>query len=136
MANFNGWIAGLSDGRTVPQTEPVPGEQTPWQKLLTICRESDIEINRLSLIFNGVQIMSMTRKQCDGFFQGKEVRKEFFGSMGDGGKQEILFQGIGSIIGDQVFITWFTIQPKPELNAYISTTVRPLKSCIIHTTLS
>ena len=137
MPNFNGWIAYLDNGDTIPQSEPIPGEKTPWQKLLERCRNENIEMKRLSLVFNGVQIMSMNRKQCDGFFQAKEVRKEFFGSMGENGKQEVLFQGIGSVKDGLVFITWFTINPKaPHVTAYISTDVRPLNSCIIHTTLS
>ncbi len=137
MPNFNGWIAHLSNGDTAHEEAPVPGELTSWQKLLDRCRIMNIQIQRLSLVINDVQIMSMNRKQCDGFFQAKEVRKEFFGSMGERGKQEVRFQGIGSVKDDQVFITWFTVSPKvPHVLAYISTDIRPLESCIIHTTLS
>ena len=136
MTNFNGWIAYLSNGETIPETEPIEGEKTPWQLLLERCRQENIQMKRLSLVFNGCQIMSMTRKQCAGFFQAREVRKEFFGSMGENGKTEVHFQGIGSVVGDKVFITWFTVFPKTSMLAYISTDVRPLESCRIHTTLS
>lgn len=136
MANFNGWIAFLSDGSSVPETKPVAGKRTPWQLLLQKCRDENIHINRMTLVFNNVQIMSINKKQCDGYFQAREIRKDFFRSMGLDGKKEVLFQGIGSVIGDLVFITWFTIHPKTNITAYISTEVRPLESCIIHTTLS
>lgn len=136
MSNFTGWIAYLSNGDTVPEGNPVPGERTPWQKLLQKCRDENIEINRMSLVVNGVQLMSLPQKQCDGFFQAKEVRKHWFESMGEDAKtEEIRLQGIGSVIGDQVYITWVNLTRKEHVIAYITPDVRPLESCKIHTTL-
>ena len=43
MPNFNGWIAYLDNGDTIPQSESIPGEKTPWQKLLERCRNENIE---------------------------------------------------------------------------------------------
>jgi hypothetical protein len=90
----------------------------------------------MSLIIREVQIMSLPRKQCLGFFQAKEVRKEFFGSMGNRGAKEELSQGIGCVVGNHVYIQWINLTPKEHVQAYITSDVRPLQSCIIHTTLS
>ena len=136
MKNFNGWIAFMSDGTTILESAPVPGDPSPWQTLLERCRNEDISIKRLSLIIRGVQIMSLPRKQCMGFFQAKEVRKEFFGSMGSDGSSEELSQGIGCIVGEFVYIQWINLTPKEHVAAYITSDVRSLKSCKIHTTLS
>lgn len=136
MANFNGWIAFLSNGQTIPETPPVPGEATAWQKLLQMLREDDdLQMTRLSLVCRGVQLMSMPLKQCDGFFHAYEVKKHFFESMGENKMEELHFQGIGSVIGDQVFIQWVNISPKEHVIAYITSEIRPLDTCKIHTTI-
>ena len=137
MTNFTGWIAYLSNGDTITESEPELGKKTPWQQLLTLCRGHEgLDVNRISLIVHGVQIMSMPNKQCDGFFQARETRKEFFGSMGEKGSAETHYQGIGSIVGDLVFITWINLAKPEHISASINTDVRPLESCKIHTTLS
>jgi len=137
MASFQGWIAYLSNGETIPETPPVPGEITAWQKLLKRLKEDeDLEMKRLSLVMRGIQLMSMPYKQCDGFFHGYEVKKNFFESMGETQMEEIRFQGIGSIIGDQVFIQWVNISPAKHVIAYITSDVRDLESCKVHTTLA
>ena len=135
MNTFTGWIAYLSNGDTVPETEPVPGDRTPWQKLLQHCRDENIEIQRLSLVVRNVQLMSLPKKQCDGFFQAREVRKDFFGSMGEKGSSEYYLQGIGSVVDDQVFIQWINLTPVEHIQAYVTSDIRPLESCRIHTTL-
>lgn len=136
MSNFNGWIAYLSNGETVPETPPVAGEPTSWQKLLTRIREDNsLKMTRITLVVNDVQLMSLPKKQCDGFFHAYEVKKHWFESMGESQVQEIYLQGIGSVIGDQVFIQWINITPKEHVIAYVTCEVRPLESCRIHTTL-
>lgn len=136
MGNFQGWIAFLSNGHTIPETPPKAGEITPWQKLLKQLKEDDtLEIKRISLVVRGVQLMSLPRKQCDGFFHAYEVRKHFFESMGEEGMEEIRLQGIGSVVGDKVFIQWINITPQQHVSAYVTSEIRDLGSCKIHTTL-
>lgn len=136
MDKFNGWTAYMSDGTTLLETPPITGKPSAWQTLLHKCRNEEISIKRLSLIIREVQIMSLPIKQCRGFFQAKEIRKEFFGSMGNRGSTEELSQGIGCVIGDHVYIQWINLTLKEHVQAYITSDVRPLYSCIIHTTLN
>lgn len=129
MANeskFTGWIAFLSNGDVAHEQPPVEGERSSWQKLLQRCEEEDIEIRRLSLVVNpaNIQIMSLPHKQRDGFYQAKEVRRHWFK---DSDKAvTLLFQGIGSIVDDKVFITWVSLNSKEHVDAYITHDVRPL----------
>lgn len=136
MSNFQGWIAYLSTGETIPETPNIAGDYSSWQKLLKRCRDDNIEIKRMSLVMRDVQLMSLPHKQCDGYFQAYEIRKNLFESTGNPTIEEIRSQGIGSIVGEQVFIQWINITPKEHVIACITSEIRTLKSCIIHTTLS
>lgn len=119
-----GWIASLSDGRTVLETEPVPGEMTSWQKLLDFVRNSNVSITALRLQRGPLLFHTINNKKADGYFQAYEVQKILFS-----GKERLL-QGIGAIIDEQVYITWVDLQ-----EPYIFQDIRPLSSCDIHTTM-
>lgn len=118
-----GWIASLSDGTQAIEGPPVPGERTPWQQLITYTKENDISITRLVLQRGDTTVIALPPKQCDGYFQASEVHKIMFRDL------DITRQGIGSVVGDQVYITWIDGQN------HVFQDVRPLKDSIPHTTL-
>jgi hypothetical protein len=118
-----GWIANLSDGNNAFEGQPKPGERSAWQQLLAYCREKNIKITGLQLQRGGIFVNALPVKACSGYFQAYEARM-----MVNSGKQETR-QGIGSIVGDQIFITWVN-----DLG-YVWQEVRELESNKIHTTL-
>lgn len=120
---FEGWIANLSDGTTVFETAPVPGEQSSWQKLLSLLREKNLKITGFQLQRGSVTIHAMPAKGCEGFYQAYDAKRIMF-------RDEVkLFQGIGSIIEGKVYITWI------DDNNQIYSEIRPLESEKIHSTL-
>lgn len=137
-----GWIANLSDGSTVIETEPIPGELSPWQKLLQRCREEkhvvkgevtgkDIEVSLaitgLQLQYGPITIMAMPNKECDGYFQAREVHRIIWRDV------YLHMHGVGSVIEDKVYITWIQTTKDGQIN--IRSDVRPLETCKVHTTL-
>jgi hypothetical protein len=78
----------------------------------------------------------MPHKMCDGYFYAEEVKKKFFRSMGPHGEKEKHFKGVGSVKGEQVFITWISTELDEDGMVYTHHEVRDLKSCRIHTTLA
>ena len=123
------WIANLSNGKIVSEKESLPGDISAWQKLLKRCRNGGLKITGLRLTDNQRMIVSAVPHQLfDGYFQAYEVSRDMFSG------NERKKQGIGSVIGDSVFITW--IEPANNDLTYVWTEVRDLKSSLIHTTLS
>lgn len=121
---FSGWIANLSSGETAFEGTPMPGERTPWQQLLQHCRETGLRITGMFLARPGIRINALPQKQCSGYYQAYESQASFFG------KGASTRQGIGSVVGDKVYITWI------DENNNIFQDIRPLDVEKIHTTLS
>jgi hypothetical protein len=149
MANGfeGGWIAYLSNGDTVFESPPVEGERTPWQGLLQHIRdnptfiwkdpkkelpddEKPLFITGLRLQYGNVTIMAMPHKQCDGYYQARELHRQKLIAPNPVVSSR---QGIGSVVGDQVIITWVEIKDGQMITR---SDVRPLASERIHTTLS
>lgn len=130
---FQGWIANLSDGSQRFEQPDVPGEKTAWQKLLDLVVEDNgIKMTGLQLRRGDTRINTLPHKQCDGYIHVYEVRERFFGSMGENPIPAKLLQGVGSIIGENVYITWIELDSNP---ANIYQDVRSLESSLPHTTL-
>jgi hypothetical protein len=108
---FSGWIASLSDGTTHFEQPPAEGQRSSWQRLLKMLRETDgLEMTMLRLQHNGITVMAMPQKMCDGYFQARELQKKFFRSMGQLQEKERHLQGVGSVVGDQIFISWIDLE--------------------------
>jgi hypothetical protein len=122
-----GWIASLSNGETVYETNPEEGKPTPWQALLQKCEDEDIKITMIRLQYGPFMIQAMPEPMCDGYFQAREVQQIVYRNT------MRYLQGIGSVVGDQVFITWAEFTNDRQI--YVSSDVRPLESCKIHTTV-
>lgn len=119
---FSGWIASLSNGETVFETPAVPGEPSSWQKLLSRIREDGLKMTALRLQRGGTTIMA--RSRAEGYVQCGEIKIALIS-----GKTSNV-QGIGTVIGDQVIITWM------DNNRNIWQDVRPLNELRIHSTLA
>lgn len=133
---FQGWIATLDNGETVMEKPPVLGKPTAWRRLLMRCKQHGFRVNSFRLQLHNVTFMAMPPKMTDGYFQAFEVRKKFYGSMGPNPEKEELFRGIGSVVNDQVFITWVKTELDPKGMVHSYQEVRSLESSRIHTTLA
>jgi hypothetical protein len=122
---FEGWIASLSDGTQVFESDPNPGEISAWQRLLKRCRETEVSITSMKLVRNGSEVMAMPKKMCSGYFQAREAGRMVFRG------RDFLRQGIGSVIGEMVFITWVDLDTHT-----IYQDIRPLRDVQIHTSMS
>ena len=123
-----GWIANLNNGETIVESRPIPGERTAWQKLLKHCKDDGLAITGMRLTVNGVTVEAMPHKMCDGYFQAYEAIRIMFRD------QQELRQGIGSIVGDKVYITWVDLGVSENGMSYVHQEVRPLEEVKIHTT--
>lgn len=103
---FQGWIASLNTGETIFETTPEPGELTPWQALLERSRGGNCFITQLQLQRGGSTVVAMTRRNplVRGYFQAREAR------MSNLSRKITEVQGIGTIVGDFVYITWVNNQ--------------------------
>lgn len=120
---FRGWIATLSNGNTVFEEPAVPGEPSSWQQFLHALKGSGVSITMLRLQRGGKTVHALPPKRCEGYFQAYEFLKSMFRDTEDHR------QGIGSIIGNQVYIAWLD----DSGNIWID--IRPLEEVKIHTTL-
>jgi hypothetical protein len=104
MSNhFEGWIASLSNGETVFETPPVPGEHSAWQALLRRLKAEGLRITQLRLQHASSTVMAarnMGSVEAQGFVQAYEMRKALFSG------KESHYHGVGSVFGDQVFMVW------------------------------
>jgi hypothetical protein len=124
-----GWVANLSNGETIIEGKPQPGERTPWQALLQHCRDNSLQITGLRLNVRDVTVNTMPIKMCDGYFQAYEAERILWRGVSK------VKQGVGSIIEDSVYITWVDIDsPNGSMN-YVHQDIRPLSEVKIHTTL-
>lgn len=120
---FQGWTATLSNGDIAWETEPEPGERTPWQKLLDRLEKENLKITSLRVQRGKTTLHALPHKECDGYFQAYEV------FMSSQTKLEYKRQGCGSIVGDKIFITWI------DENGNVWGDVRNFTENKIHTTL-
>jgi hypothetical protein len=120
-----GWIANLSNGETVFETELNPSDHiTPWQALLSRCREEGIKITALRIRRDNFSIYTMPQALCDGYYQAYEVTDTMRSH------QQTVKQGIGSVVGDKVYITWLNFE-----TFEIFQEIRDLASSMKHVTL-
>lgn len=125
-----GWIANLSDGRVVEETEPVAGQMSAWQKLLAYCKDNNVAITALRLVVGDVTVEAMSSKRCSGYFQAYEASRVMFRDTVSNK------QGIGSVVGDLVYITWINIDTQIDHMNHIYQDVRPLAEVKIHTAIN
>jgi len=118
-----GWIATLSDGTTAAEAPPIPGERTSWQLLIDHIKEKEISITRLVLQRGATRAVALPPKSCDGYYQAYEIKKVLWRDI------DVKLQGIGSVVGDQVYITWID-----DTNT-VTQDIRPLDGSLVHTTL-
>ena len=123
------WIANLSDGSTVVEGKALAGQRTPWQQLLQHCRDNDLKITGMRLSVNNVTVSALPPKMCDGYFQAYEVMRIWFRD------QTKHRQGIGSVVGDQVYIVWVDLNQEANNMNYVYSEIRPLSEVKIHTTI-
>lgn len=97
-----GWIASLSNGETVFETSSSKGELSPWQSLLQRCQNGTVKINQLRLQRGGITVTGVPG--ANGYFQAYELK------ISNNAKRQVLYQGIGSVAKDHVFITWVNDQ--------------------------
>lgn len=119
---FAGWIASLSNGETVFEKAQPPGDVTSWTKLQRRLKSEDLKITMLRLQKGGVTIMA--KPKADGYVQCSEIK---MGLMS--GKQSRV-QGIGTIIGEWVIMSWM------DENRNVWQDMRPLDDLKIHSTMA
>jgi len=146
--NMNGgWIASLNNGETAFEREVELGAKTSWQQLIDRLKtekfpDKDGKINSLKIVALrlqrwGITFNAMPHKSCDGYMAVHEVKEEFFASMGTAvGRSEKKYQGIGSVVEGQVYITWVQLEdPRLTGSLHVYQEVRNIDTCKIHTTL-
>jgi len=120
---MQGWMAQLSNGEQLYE-QPSTDEGSSWQKLLEYIKTSEITVTGLSVVRGNIEIHAMPHKMCDGYMQAYEVTVRWMRT------EMHKTQGVGSVVGDQVFVTWV------DMNGLtVKQDVRPLDSCKVHTTI-
>lgn len=117
------WIANVSNGAVITEDEipVVPNEPTPWMQLLARCQKEGLKITGLRLGVGPALANALPNKQCDGYWQGYETIKFMISGA------ERLKQGIGSIVGDKVYITWMELGNNGL--TYVWQEIRSLEEC-------
>lgn len=95
---FEGWIANLSDGRTIKEEPEVPGELSPWRKLINFCQENNLYLTNLRLVFNGTNLICIPH--ADGYCQINFEFRNIFR------KERYIKRGIGTVIKDKIYVLW------------------------------
>jgi hypothetical protein len=122
---FSGWIANLSNGETVAEGSSELGKPTPWRQLLErLEKDNELKMTGLRLQHLGLNVHALTPRQCDGYFHAYEIHRIMYQ------KVERNLQGVGSVVDDEVYITWFD-----KATGNIHQDVRPLEEVKIHVTL-
>jgi len=119
--SFRGWIANLDSGETIFETPWEKGKSTPWRQLLERLKKENLKITRMRLQMGGRTFHSTPR--AEGYFQAREVHQAMFSG------REKLYYGIGSILGNKVYIVWVNEQGDSWQD------IRPVEMVKIHTTL-
>jgi hypothetical protein len=123
-----GWIASLSNGQTIFEAPARgKGELSAWQQLLadlkTLPEFRGCHISQMRLQRGGRTVTAIPRRNglVLGYFQGYEA---FISNLR---RTQTLNQGIGTIINQDVFITWVNNQGD------VWQDIRPLKEVWVHT---
>lgn len=124
------WIANLSDGKILTEDDLKvdAGAISPWNQVIEKCKNGEMKLTGLRLGVGPALVNALPPKQCSGYFQAYEVIRYLFNN-----EVERKKQGIGSVVGEQVFITW--MEQGGNGLTYIWQEVRPLKDCVKHTIL-
>jgi len=122
---FIGWMAALSNGELAKEQPPIPGEKTSWQKLLDRLTAEDLKIVGLCIRYLNTTVNALPPKACDGYYQARDQAISLF----RGNQPGSIRQGVGSVVGDKVYIIWLDDTGSTWAD------VRPLSSEKIHTTL-
>lgn len=96
-----GWIASLSNGETVFQTENVLGERSAWGKLIDRCADEGLWLTQIQLQLNSRTIVGI--KNAVGYCTFVDYRED--GLMADGPGKITRQAGIGSVVGSNVYCT-------------------------------
>jgi hypothetical protein len=119
-----GWVASLSNGETVFESQQVPGELTPWGKLRQRCSLEGIWITQMQLQINGKNWTGIVN--ADGYCWFRDVRIEGFMS---GNAKESHHAGIGSVLAETVYCTVV------DSNGQSQQSARPLANMQAHCVL-
>ena len=116
------WKAFLSNGETLYETNPIPGEQTSWQKLITYLDKMNLTMIGLELRHNGQFIQCPAN--AEGYFQAREKVESILHHTNLRN-----LRGVGIVVGESVFIRWI------DDASQVTEEVRSLSSMKMHTTL-
>lgn len=116
-----GWVASLSNGETVFETEPVDGEVSAWKKLQGRLKEEELKITQMRLQKGGVTVVGLPG--AEGYVQAYNLQKSLYSG------KEVTVQGIGSIISSLVFMNWMND------TGQIWQAVYPLEDLKVHSSL-
>jgi hypothetical protein len=116
------WKATLSNGEIVHEENPVPGEPTSWQKLITRLDKEHLTMIGLELNHNGRFVQCPDN--AEGYFQAREKVESVLHHI-----NLCNYRGVGVVNGDFVRITWI------DDAAQVSEDIRPFTSMKMHTTL-
>ena len=91
------WLVSLSDGSTVVE-QWVPGEPSPWQRLLGTLSSTGLHITQLRLQVGGRTYSSMSN--AEGYYQARLVTTSC------GGPSVEERHGLGYITSDRLHMMW------------------------------
>lgn len=121
------WVASLSSGETVREHMTPKGEPTAWQRLLSFCKETGVKITGVQIVEDGLYLTPVNKKSCDGFFNAYELQRRILpGASGPVPSGDRLYQGVGSVVGDRVFIQWLWLNPPDSSETHVHQEVRDL----------
>ena len=111
----------MSNGETAYEWPTGDDEMSSWQQLLRRLKDKGLRITQMRLQHGKNTVVAYPK--ADGFLQCYEVRKALFSG------KESRCQGIGSIVGDLVFVTFMNATGESWQD------IRPLSELRIHSTM-
>jgi len=117
---FRGWIASLSNGETAFEGMEIAGELSPWQTLVKKCKDEGLYVTQIRLQLDGLTFIGIPN--ADGYCQCWEQHRSVFNP----NKPPILMRGIGSVLGDSIYLTWI------DNSGNIRQEIRDYKSMDVH----
>lgn len=123
QTKFQGWIATLSDGGIRFERQMPNGEKSAWQSLLDELTAKNLRITQLRLQRDGFAIICDAQKRCDGYVQAYDVQMSLTRNI------RLTTQGVGTIYGDTVFMTWV------DSSGNVRQSIHNLADLKIHSTL-
>lgn len=120
-----GWVASLSNGETVFETPPVPGERTSWKNLIHRCVDENIRITQMRLQVGGKTIVAVPNAGGYAFF--KRMRRTGLVAREMGATPQVLtFACLGIVVGDNVVINVLDAQGDIKME------IQPLSTARVH----